>query len=617
MGRLPSSHFRKKDMKNETQSEDAYQSSGASNGFSGPINFNHLAGGIKFLDHSDTDSDEEKLLAPKPTEPQPEEATVTTTAKARTVGFGLPNRADAIAFDNRPRNGTSVLGHSATPAGGTHVLSARSGVRFSADFAATRWPDATQAKARLVEIVRMLGGTAQLVSFPQVQESYYCLYGDPLDKKEVQKLFGTQPTLKALREHCLDVFEISERSGLIELRMRKEGSTSSTSTLSSAPSDPRPPVTSVRDNYTNPVFRPITVTVAPLSNTDKSAQARRMTPVRLPPERPEIHPTNGAVRSIAPLPSRPSTMKPIVRPTSCFPFSPQPCNASLITPALSGSNRISPVFKPINDGSVVLPSQTVPPAREHLLTQKKKPLPGYTSRGGGDFTESESDEENENSRPPPFSNHASVDASRAHPNTGSISTSNGPVVASETRNQLPPENTQVNTAVAGGKSQPKSIFSSWDQRQAVLQPNDALRGQTGNVPATARNGVISNAQCRKDDSSNIGRKSGATGNASGSNGHASRASSRLSSLDDKLQSMRDIVFAMVKYRHPTPTPLPDVVQLLEQASSNGAGMHDVLGTSTWEFVRTIAGLNVFEERGLIFCAVEAERSDNCESRCSP
>lgn len=77
------------------------------------------------MDHSDTDSDEEKLLAPKPTEPQPEEATVTTTAKARTVGFGLPNRADAIAFDNRPRNGTSVLGHSATPAGGTHVLSAR------------------------------------------------------------------------------------------------------------------------------------------------------------------------------------------------------------------------------------------------------------------------------------------------------------------------------------------------------------------------------------------------------------------------------------------------------------------------------------------------------------
>ncbi|KAH7724666.1 hypothetical protein AAVH_07807 [Aphelenchoides avenae] len=98
----------------------------------------------------------------------------------------------------------------------------------------------------------------------------------------------------------------------------------------------------------------------------------------------------------------------------------------------------------------------------------------------------------------------------------------------------------------------------------------------------------------------------AKGSVIGAKDEGSNATSRLPSSGDKLQHVRHIVLALVQYRHPSPTPLTDVVQVLEQASSNGCGVKDVLGTSTLEFVSTLDGLKIYEERGLVFCAVNTE-----------
>lgn len=116
----------------------------------------------------------------------------------------------------------------------------------------------------------------------------------------MQKLFGTQPALKALQEHCLDVFEISQMGSDFGLKMHKKHRASSTCSSSTVPSSTRKaPATSMastRQNRTNDMPRSFTVKDLSAAYLNNSSRASKVPPPRVS----EVHPRKGAhlVRTI-------------------------------------------------------------------------------------------------------------------------------------------------------------------------------------------------------------------------------------------------------------------------------------------------------------------------------
>lgn len=602
MSALPSSHVPMRSLKRDSQCDDSIQPKRASIGRDGHITVKHLMAGI-LTTEGDTDSEDECLQGATQAAPQILQTCEATAAlQNRTVGFRHINRPDTAVPASLHLNDVSgpveaVPGTTRTcTSEGTPLQSERN---VGASSAPTQWPNPERAKARLVQIVEKLFGTSRAVSFQSIQSVYRGRYEVPLDDKEVHKLFGTQPALKALQEHCLDVFEISQMGSDFGLKTHKKHCSSSRSTSASVRIAPAPSEASQRQNMMKGI--PCTLSVRDISAafTNDSGRASKV----LPPRASEIHPRKGT--------RQPTDMQPFPRPMSCAPFFTQAnstalatdeqkisalAQRSLTTESPNGANRKAPVFKPIVNGSTPLPAEIVTPAR-NAASSLKKVLPGFN----GGFRKE-------------------LQVPRAASVFGVATSNNGTRAAPVGNSQQPALSNQSNTASAGGRSQ--SIFARRPPSALHFPKPAAMRIVDSSVPCSldqvatgvqspsrpiaACHGVAATSHNTNTLASSHGRMSVAKGSVIGAKDEGSNATSRLSSSGDKLQHVRHIVLALVQYRHPSPTPLTDVVQVLEQASSNGCGVKDVLGTSTLEFVSTLDGLKIYEERGLVFCAVNTE-----------